>query len=294
MDSAYRRDSDRSREASGVRRWPVLVALVAAIVGIFVGRTALAHSGTPPSLFTIFNTITIALSLVVVARAFRLLTRRDWLVALVTSALLGALVPATGFNALGATLVPSGQPFAKAALHGLCLFVVLLAGLAIMRKGGPVQVRLADGHWSEAGRGFLVGAVLGIPLAILNVLAFMQMQGRGPVWQSPVAALLSALEPGVVEEVAYRLTFLGILWIALRPGWPDRAVLLAAFLSVVVHGYSHLDAMLLDQPVFALVYGGVLSLAFGAPMAYLAVRRDLETASGFHWVQDALRFLAGF
>ena len=29
-------------------------------------------------------------------------------------------------------------------------------------------------------------------------------------------------------------------------------------------------------------------------MTFLAVRRDLESASGFHWVQDFLRFTAGF
>ncbi len=290
----YVSSDDRRERSALLARWPVLIVLAFGTLGAFVWRTALAHSGNPPSLFTIFNTVTIVLSLVVLATNFRTLTRLDWLVAVATSTVLGVLVPGSGFNSLGAAFLPQGQPVVMAALHGVCLFVALLAGLVVMRRGGPVQVRVAGGEWRKAGEHFLIGAVYGIPLAILNVLAFTQMQGRGAILQNPLWALLSSLEPGIVEEVLYRLAFLGIIWLVLRPGWPDRALPLAAVLSVLVHSYSHLDAMLVDQPLFALAYGGMLAVIFGAPMAYLAVRRDLETAAGFHWIQDALRFAAGF
>jgi hypothetical protein len=46
--------------------------------------------------------------------------------------------------------------------------------------------------------------------------------------------------------------------------------------------------------VAALVTVAVMSLAFGLPMAILAYKRDIESAMGFHWTIDALRFSMGF
>jgi hypothetical protein len=40
--------------------------------------------------------------------------------------------------------------------------------------------------------------------------------------------------------------------------------------------------------------GLVMVLLWGVPPTILALRRDLESAIAFHWIQDAARFLAGF
>jgi hypothetical protein len=47
------------------------------------------------------------------------------------------------------------------------------------------------------------------------------------------------------------------------------------------------------QPLTALAMGAALGLIWGLPMTVLALRRDLESAIGFHWIQDGFRFLAG-
>ncbi len=120
------------------------------------------------------------------------------------------------------------------------------------------------------------------------------MQGRAFSWQNPIIAAMSALQPGLVEEVVYRFTFLGMVWWFLRDSFPRRAVLLASFFSVVVHSYAHLDDLFVNNPIFAVVYGAALGIIFGLPMVVLAVRRDLESAIGFHWMQDFVRFFAGF
>jgi hypothetical protein len=65
-------------------------------------------------------------------------------------------------------------------------------------------------------------------------------------------------------------------------------------LSVLVHSYAHLDQLLVDNPLFGLGYGAVLALLWGLPIVLLAIRRSWEAGTGFHWMQDALRFLAGF
>jgi hypothetical protein len=43
----------------------------------------------------------------------------------------------------------------------------------------------------------------------------------------------------------------------------------------------------------ALAMVAVNGLLFGLPMALLAYKRDIETAIGFHWVIDAVRFALG-
>jgi hypothetical protein len=40
--------------------------------------------------------------------------------------------------------------------------------------------------------------------------------------------------------------------------------------------------------------GAAMALLWGLPPTILALRRDLESAVAFHWIQDAARFLAGF
>ena len=62
---------------------------------------------------------------------------------------------------------------------------------------------------------------------------------------------------------------------------------------MLVHTYAHYDDLFVSQPIVALIMGAALAVIWGMPMTVLAVRRDLESAIGFHWVQDALRFWAG-
>lgn len=54
------------------------------------------------------------------------------------------------------------------------------------------------------------------------------------------------------------------------------------------------DGLFLQSPLTALGMGAVLAIFWGPPPLILARRRGLEPAVAFHWLQDALRFLAGF
>jgi hypothetical protein len=223
-------------------------------------------------------------------KGYRSLKLGDWLLAAGVSVLLGVQLPLTSFY----PLLPIHNSCLAAAAHTAGLAVIWLAGLAVMRQGGPVKVQVALGKWAPALTSLALGIGLGLPLAVLNALAFSFMESRPLAWQNPLAAAASALQPGIVEEVVYRLALLGFFWILLRQSWPRRAVLFAATLSLLVHNYAHFDEFFRDQPLFALGYGGLVALLFGLPMTFLAVRRDLETAVGFHWVVDFVRFFAGF
>ena len=106
--------------------------------------------------------------------------------------------------------------------------------------------------------------------------------------------MLDALQPALVEEVVFRFALLGLLWLLLRPSQPQRAGWLAGLLALLVHNFMHFDDLFVQNPLLALGMGLVMGIIWGLPLTLLALRRDLESAIAFHWMQDAARFLAGF
>jgi hypothetical protein len=170
----------------------------------------------------------------------------------------------------------------------------MFGGLAIMRQGGPVQVHTAQGKWRELGRGLLLGIAIGLPLAVLNIIALQFTQGQPIRWQNPGAAILDAFQPGIVEEVIYRFAFLGLIWLALRKTMPKQAGWLAGLLALLAHNFMHYDELFVEAPLVALGMGLVVAVIWGIPPTILALRRGLESAIAFHWIQDVARFLAGF
>ncbi len=271
-------------------RWFALAALAIGVASIFIVRTTLARTGNPPQLFDIFNMLILLVSAVVVGLGYKSLTPRDWLVSLAVSTFLGLQVSFSSFY----PLISLRDPIWTSLAHGGALALILLAGLAIARRGGPVVVLSAQGNGRGALKSFAAGTLIGLPFAAINAYAFSVMENRPLAWQPALREALNALQPGVGEEVVYRLALLGVIWLVFLKIWPGRAVLIAATFSLIIHNYAHFDALFRDQPLFALGYGALTGLVFGLPMTLLALRRDLETAAGFHWVVDFLRFLAGF
>ncbi len=275
-------------------KYTTFLLLLLAIVLIFVIRTLLARNYNPPRLSDIFTTITIFGALVLVAVSLRSLQTADWLAAVALGIIVGVgMYFATLFNPYPIFGVVRGN-FGQAIFRGGTTAVAALGGLAIMRRGGPVHFHAADLEWKKFAVGLLIGLGIGIPFAVLNVFALQFLGGQPIGWQNPLAALLDALQPGIVEEVVYRFAFLGLVWLALRKSLPRQAPWLAGLLSILVHNYMHFDDVFLQAPLVALGYGLVLALLWGVPPTVLALRRGLESAVAFHWVQDVARFLAGF
>jgi hypothetical protein len=282
----------RSDRLAHAWRWPILLAIAGVLATPFVVHAYFPPGAHLPSLFNVFNWLTLLGALVALTVGWRGLQRRDWAVALSVGALLGALVPGTRYLPFWDT----GQALSTGLTHGLALALVLLGGLSVMRRGGPIRLRLVGAALvvKPIARSLVSGVVAGLPLAILNVVAFTVMQGQAAAWRAPLAAAVHALQPALVEEAFYRLALLSFLWVVLQLAWPRHATLLAATLSLLVHNYSHFGPLLHERPLFALGYGALVGLFFGLPMTALAVRRDLESAIGCHWVVDWLRFAAGF
>ncbi len=278
---------------SSATRWWVLLGVTTVPVAVILGWRAVAPS-LDVQLSSVFDTLVVAASIAVVASGARLLRRRHVTWAAVAGLGLGLLVPFTGFFPLLDWLVPPGIERAWSALgHGVGVFVALLAGIVIARRGGPVRLRLAGGDVRSALRGLGFGALVGLPLAALNAFANVLVQGRPFVWQASAFPFVEALEPGLVEEIVYRFALLGVVWWVLRPYWGRHAAALAGVFALLVHTFAHNGELLLTQPLAYLGFGAVLAVVWGVPLTVLALRRDLESAAGFHWAQDAVRFMGG-
>jgi hypothetical protein len=279
---------------SKIWQYKTFILLVVGILVIFVGRTLLVEGYNAPLLSDIFMGLVALGSLGVGVTCFRHLRPGDWLAAAALGALVGVGMRFTTLFSVypffGLARDNTGQAFVRGALT----FIAALGGLVIMRQGGPVQLAAANGEWRKSGRDVLFGLAVGLPLAALNVAALQMTAGHGIVWQNPFAALLDALQPGVVEEVIYRFAAWGLLWLMLRRSLPKQAASVAGLLALLVHTYAHFDALLAEAPLIALGMGLVMGVIWGLPPFLLARRRSLEAAMAFHWIQDVARFVAGF
>lgn len=295
----------QSTQAAGTKAqapsYRPLALIIAAILTIYIGRTALATTVPTPRLFDLFNTLTVLAALALLSRTYRSLQRRDWLLALCLGLVVGGgMLFATQFSpypVFGLVRGPGGQ----ALVRGLLTFIATLGGLAVMRLGGPVPFYSALRDWRRAAAGILMGLGIGLPLALLNAVALQLTEGRPIVWQSPTAALLDALQPAIVEEVVYRFALWGLLWLALRRSLPAAglspirsAIWISGLLAMLVHNFAHFDDLLLQAPAMALSMGVAMALLWGLPPLLLARRRGLESAIAFHWLQDVVRFITGF
>ncbi|GAB4492926.1 MAG: hypothetical protein Fur0016_28690 [Anaerolineales bacterium] len=275
-------------------KYIIPLLLVAALAAVFAVRAWLAAHFAAPRTFEMFDILTVIGALFVLLKDHRSLRRGDWLTALLLGAVVGAgMFFATLFSPypfVGVVKSSAGQ----AGVRGSLTFLGTLGGLAIMRQGGPVPFAAANCQWRKSGGGILLGLAVGLPLAVINVIALRFTQGQPIQWQSPLAALLDALQPGIVEEVIYRFALWGLLWLILQNSLREKAVWLSGLLAMLAHTYSHFDDLFLQSPLAALGMGAALALLWGLPPLVLARRRGLESAMAFHWMQDAARFWTGF
>jgi F0F1-type ATP synthase membrane subunit c/vacuolar-type H+-ATPase subunit K len=131
-----------------------------------------------PRLNDIFTALTVAGSLVVLLKGFGQIKISDWLIGIGAGLLVGVTMYYatlfTPYDFLGIVQ----RNVAQALTRGVCTFIAMLGGLAIMRQSGTVQVSLAQGKFRKMFVNILIGLAIGLPLAILNVFALQFTQGQ--------------------------------------------------------------------------------------------------------------------
>lgn len=258
------------------RRWFLALLILIAAVIIFPLRTLVG----PPLLFGLPVIALVALIL------FRqLVTTRD-----VRYALFLALI--AGVAGLAAGWITEFSPLAWALLQVLLGLTGFLAGWAILRHSGLAGQGVGESLVLSTGadrgaRGFLLGMLIAVPWALANPV----MGGSaGDVWVRSWWQPLVAIQPGIAEEAWGRLLLVPMLFLLFRLAARPRTALTAALvLAAYWFAYLHTPGGIEAIPTM-LITGTLFSL----PVSYLCLYRDLETAIGWHFLVDLVRFAYAF
>lgn len=143
-------------------------------------------------------------------------------------------------------------------------------------------------------KSFLTGAVMAIPFALANTVYFFIAYGQADIGNFIYSAFL-ALQPAISEEVIFRFFLLAYGYNLLHHKVSKRFFTIYIYmLTIVPHSLIHLPDLFLEAPLSGIVMFLLTAVFFGFPMAYLMKRKNLQTAIGFHWFIDFIRFGAGF
>ena len=199
---------------------------------------------------------------------------------------LGAIAAVGALVGWAATRIPNDLVWAGVQLALVAL--TLLAGWRAAHHAGwaPADlgaVRLLVDGARPALRSALSGMVLALPWALGNLVFGQYLEDRiVEPWQP-----LVALAPGVAEESWARAFVIPVLFLAFRSvATAPAALRVAALIATYWFAFLHTPT----NPVSVVIVGSLWVL----PMTYLWLRRDLETAIGFHFCIDAVRFLAAY
>lgn len=142
-------------------------------------------------------------------------------------------------------------------------------------------------------RYFGLGAVISIPLAVLNVLYFSL--SRQINMRNMLSSAVFALKPAIAEEVVFRFFLLSYVYYLFRGKAETRLKnVLIYILLIIPHELLHYPDLFVESPSWAVVMSIVGSIVFGLPMALLMKKKNLQMAIGMHWFIDFVRFTSGF
>jgi hypothetical protein len=259
--------------APRARRFRFALAAVAAIMLLFAGKAAIG-----PWMLFLWPGTAIAVLLIVKARP----GRREWAYAAVLSV-------AAGLAATGAEWVKFNP-----ALWVLLQIAIVLAGLpaswellrvsGLREQGVGRSVVLEEGVRPATGS-LLAGAALALPWALGMVLiggADAQTWVRH--WWQPFAAV----SPAIGEEVWGRLLPVPLMFLLLRKSLRPRSAYFASML-VMNYWFAYLHT---SGGAAGIVPAALTGTLFILPISFLCLHRDMETAFGFHFAIDFVKFVA--
>lgn len=134
-----------------------------------------------------------------------------------------------------------------------------------------------------------IGIAIGLLWGLLN---YLMMKTNNPVaYGNPVESLLIALNPAILEEIAFRAVFAAIC-ISCWDGYITRYRSFAIWIMMIVpHALVHTVENFRSGVIEGLITLTLLSVLFGLPFAVLQRKRDLLSAMIAHGVVDFVRFM---
>ncbi len=202
--------------------------------------------------------------------------------------LLALIVGVTG---LGAEWISFITPIQWSLLQVPLTLLSLLAGWSILRRFGLLQQGVGRSRFLSAGirpaiRGLLLGILLGTPWALAGVVMGSAESGRS-AWVESWWQPLIALQPGIAEEAWGRILMVPLVFLLFRRVSPDRTAFSTALIVMAYwFAFLHANGNVASVLVSTLIVGSLFSL----PISIVCLYYDLETAIGFHFWMDFLKF----
>lgn len=177
-------------------------------------------------------------------------------------------------------------------ITSVCVMVTFYAACRLYKLAGVENISINIGIAGSI-RYFGFGAVISIPLAILNILYFSL--SRHISIRNVLSSAVFALKPAIAEEVIFRFFLLAYANYLFYDKADTRSKnLLIYILLVIPHEMLHYPDLFIKSPGLAIVMSVLNSVLFGFPMALLMKKKNLQMAIGMHWFIDFTRFAAGF
>lgn len=208
---------------------------------------------------------------------------------------LALLAGATG---LGEGRIPWASPTVWSILQGFLVLTSLLAGWSILqytglRGEGVGTSRFLLNGAAAALKAFMSGLVIAMPWALWNILvgrsnveAWVLRDSWLKEWWQP----LLALQPGIAEEAWARIFLVPLFFVMFRQVNQPRAAFTAA-LFIVGYWFAYLHT---PGGLAGIQNTIMLGTLYSLPLSYLCLYRNFETAMGFHFWVDFLRFAFAF
>lgn len=196
-----------------------------------------------------------------------------------------------GVTGLGAEWISFITPVQWGFLQVPLTLLSFLAGWSILRRFGLLQQGIGRSRFLTAGmwpavQSFLLGILLGTPWALANVV-MGGAEGAGSAWVESWWQPLIALQPGIAEEAWARLLLVPLVFLLFRRVSPNRkAFSIALIVMAYWFAYLHTSGNVVSVLVSTLIGGSLFAL----PISIVCLYYDLETAIGFHFWMDFLKF----
>jgi len=210
---------------------------------------------------------------------------REWLYS-------SCLALVAGLAGLGAEWITFITPFQWGVLQVPLTLFGFLAGWSILYRYGLLQQGVGKSRFLTEGgfpamRSLLFGILLGTPWALANVV-MGSAEGSRAAWVHSWWQPLIALNPGITEEAWGRLLLVPLAFLLFRRVSPNRtafstALIIMAYLFAFLHTSGDGMTMLISTII--------IGTLFVLPLSIVCLYRDLETAIGFHFWMDFLKYV---
>ena len=206
---------------------------------------------------------------------------------IIYAGLLAVIAGISGYGA-GWTNFP---PLTWALLQVALVFPSLLAGWGVLRHTGLLQAGIGYSQLITKGflpalSGFARGILISIPWSLgLVILGNANYEVWIQEWWQP----LIAIQPAISEEAWGRVLLIPALFLIFhRLGRTRKALTAAAIIIALWFSYLHTPGG------FEGIFSTLFAMLYVLPVTYIWLKDGLETAIGFHFWLDFVKFVAAY